>query len=118
MKKSAKVTVTFLSSFAAAVINGCGDDGGDWVEAKRCVNKDNVVVEERWCESTTDGHSRSGGFYSHYYGGRGYYPGDVVTGGGHVPQGGVSYRNPSQVPRGGFGSTGKAFVSQGGSISS
>ena len=44
MKKSAKVTVALLSSFAAAIMNGC-DDGGDWVEAKRCVDNDNVVVE-------------------------------------------------------------------------
>ena len=50
MKKSAKVSLVFLSSFAAAVMNGCGEDGGDWVEAKRCVNPDNVVVEDRWCE--------------------------------------------------------------------
>lgn len=49
MKKSAKVTVAFLSSFAAAVMNGC-DEGGDWVEAKRCVNDNNVVVEDRWCD--------------------------------------------------------------------
>jgi len=118
MKKSAQITVAFLSSFAAAVMNSCGDDGGDWVEAKRCVNNDNVVVEDRWCEQTAGSHGHGGGFYSHYYGGRGYYPGDVVTGGGRVPQGGVNYQSPSKVPRGGFGSTGKAFVSRGGSMSS
>lgn len=118
MKKSAKVTVAFLSSFAAGVFNGC-DDGGDWVEAKRCVNNDNLVVEDRWCDDTSGaaGH-RGSGFYSYYYGGRGYYPGDMASGGGRVPQGGVSYRSASSVPRGGFGATGKAFVSRGGSIGS
>lgn len=120
MKKSAKVTLAFLSSFAAAVMNGCDSDndkGGDWVEAKRCVDQNNVVVEDRLCDETTRRGGGHGGYY-HYYGGRGYYPGDIATGGGRVGQPGVSYRNPSQVPRGGFGSTGKAFVSRGGSIGS
>ena len=118
MKKSAKVTVAFLSSVASAFMNGCGDDG-DWVEAKRCVNNSNVVVEDSWCEDPARSSGRTGaGYHSYYYGGRGYYPGDVVSGGGHVAQSGVNYRSASQVPRGGFGATGKAFVSHGGSISS
>lgn len=115
MKKSSKVTVTFLSSFAAAMMNGCGDDG-DWVEAKRCVDNNNVVVEDRWCEQTSNSGAHGAGYHSYYYGGRGYYPGEIVSGGGRVPQGGVSYRSASSIPRGGFGATGKAFVSRSGSI--
>jgi hypothetical protein len=117
MKKSAKVNLAFLSSFAAGVMNACGGDGGDWVEAKRCVNPDNVVIEDRWCEDQSPhpgGHG--GGFYHHYYGGRGYYPGDVASGGGRIPQQGIRYESPSHIPRGGFGSTGKAFVGHGSSI--
>jgi len=115
MRKSAKVTLAFLSSFAAAVMNGCDSDhGGDWVEAKRCVDNNNVVVEDRLCES--DGPNRH--YYSHYYGGHGYHMGDPAYGGGRIAQPGVKYTNPSHVPRGGFGSTGKAFVSRGGSIGS
>lgn len=110
MRRSAKVTLMFLSSFAAAVMNGCDkDDGGDWVEAKRCVDNNNVVVDDRFCESP----GSQGHFYSHYYGGHGYYLGDRAYGGGRVAQSGVSYVSPSRVPRGGFGSTGKAFVSHG-----
>jgi hypothetical protein len=119
MKKSAKVSLVFLSSFAAAVMNGCGEDGGDWVEAKRCVNPDNVVVEDRWCEDQSPrGSGHGGGFYHHYYGGRGYYPGDVASGGGRIPQDGVSYASASRIPRGGFGSTGKAFVGRSSTIGS
>lgn len=115
MKKSAKVSLVFLSSFAAAVMNGCGgDDDGDWVEAKRCVDNNNVVVEDRLCE--TSGPHRH--YYSHYYGGHGYYMGDRAYGGGNVTKSGVNYTNANRVPRGGFSSTGKAFVSRGGSISS
>ena len=110
MKKSAKVTLAFLSSFAAAVMNGCdSNDGGDWVEAKRCVDHDNVVVEDRLCDS--DGPNRH--YYSHYYGGHGYYVGDRASGGGRVSQTGVNYASPSHIARGGFGSTGRAFVSGG-----
>ena len=112
MKKSAQVTLAFLSSFAAAVMNGCDSDkDGDWVEAKRCVDNNNVVVEERWCEAG----GPASHYYSHYYGGHGYYMGDRAGGGGRFAQPGVSYASPSHVSRGGFGSTGKAFVSRGGS---
>ena len=100
-------------------MNSC-DKGGDWVEAKRCVNRDNLVVEDRWCEdqSTSAGGHGGGGFYHHYYGGRGYYPGDVASGGSRVPQEGIRYESPGRIARGGFGSTGRAFVSRGGSIGS
>jgi len=110
MKKSAKVTLAFLSSFAAAVMNGCDSDkDGDWVEAKRCVDNNNVVVEDRLCETS----GPQSHFYSHYYGGHGYYLGDRAYGGGRVAQSGVSYASPSHIARGGFGSTGRAFVSSG-----
>lgn len=110
MKKSAKVTLAFLSSFAAAVMNGCDSDkDGDWVEAKRCVDNNNIVVEDRLCESS----GPQSHFYSHYYGGHGYYLGDRAYGGGRVAQSGVSYASPSHIARGGFGSTGRAFVSSG-----
>lgn len=94
-------------------MNGCDRDD-DWVEAKRCVKPDNVVVEDRSCEdqqTRTGGHG--GGFYHYYYGGRGYYPGDVASGGGRIPQEGVHYESPGRIARGGFGSTGKAFVGRG-----
>jgi uncharacterized protein YgiB involved in biofilm formation len=115
MRKSAKVTLALLSSFAAAVMNGCDSkDDGDWVEAKRCVDNNNVVVEDRLCDS--EGPNRQ--FYSHYYGGHGYYVGDRASGGGRVAQTGVNYASPSHVTRGGFGSTGRAFVSHSSSIGS
>ncbi len=122
MKKSSHVSVIFLSSFAAAIMTGCGDDGdwseAHWVEAKRCVDNHNIVVEDRLCDETSSSRGGSHGGHSFYYGGRGYYPGEVASGGGRVPQGGVRYASTSQIPRGGFGSTGKAFVSRGGLIGS
>ena len=113
MKKSAKVTLAFLSSFAAAVMNGCDkDEGGDWVEAKRCVDNNNVVVEDQLCNNP----GPASHYYSHYYGGHGYYVGDRAYGGGRVARSGVTYASPSHIARGGFGATGRAFVSHGGSI--
>jgi hypothetical protein len=83
MKKSAKVTLIFLSSFAAAVMNSCNkDDDGDWVEAKRCVDNNNVVVVENLCQ-TSGPHTH---YYSHYYGGHGYYVGERAYGGGRMAQ--------------------------------
>jgi hypothetical protein len=114
MKKSSKVNLVFLSSFAAGVMSGCGGDDGDWVEAKRCVDDNNVVVEDRLCETS----GPNSHYYSHYYGGHGYYPGDRAYGGGRVARPGASYESPSRIPRGGFGSTGKAFVGRSSSIGS
>jgi hypothetical protein len=113
MRKSAKVTLMFLSSFAAAVMNGCDkDQSGDWAEAKRCVDNNNVVVEDRLCETS----GPQSHYYSHYYGGHGYYVGERAYGGDRFARPGVSYASPSHVTRGGFGSTGRAFVSRGGSF--
>lgn len=103
--------MTLLSSLAAAFVSGC-DDGGDWVEARRCADANGVVVEDRLCDQSTA--ARGPVFYRHYYGGGGYYPGDVVYGGGWTPRGGTQYVDTSRVPRGGFGATGRAFVSRGG----
>jgi hypothetical protein len=112
MKKSTKVTLAFLSSFASVVMSAC-DDGGDWVEARRCVDDNNVVVEDRLCDDQARRTGAPGGYYRHYYGGRGYYPGDTAYGGGIDPRPGARYESPSRVPRGGFGSTGRAFVGRG-----
>lgn len=100
-------------------MNGCGgSDDGDWVEAKRCVDANDMVVEDRLCDQPSHSGSSTHHVYRHYYGGGGYYPGEVAYGGSQVPRQGANYVNSSRVPRGGFGSTGKAFVSRGGSISS
>lgn len=112
MKKSRRVHLAFLSSLAAALVSGC-DDGGDWVEAKRCVDPNNVVVEDRLCNQSP---ARGSLFYRHYYGGLGHYPGEIVSGGTWTPLGGTRYIDAGRVPRGGFGATGRAFVSRSGGI--
>lgn len=116
MRRSSQVSLLFLSAFAAAVAAGCGNDqDGDWVEAKRCVDNNKVVVEDRLCdEQARSGSYHGGGYHHYYYGGRGYYPGETVSGGSSTPQSGVRYASPSHITRGGFGSTGKAFVSYSG----
>ena len=118
MKKSAKVTVAFLSSVASAFMNGCGDDG-DWVEAKRCVNNSNVVVEDSWCEDPARSSGRTGALIIPTTTAAAVTtPATSLAAAVMCAQSGVNYRSASQVPRGGFGATGKAFVSHGGSISS
>src|SRR5258706_16279628 len=110
MKKSAKVTLAFLSSFAAAVMYGCDNDNdGDWVEAKRCVDNNNVVVEDRMCEAS----GPASHYHSYYYGGHGYYMRERAYGGGRGAQSGVTYASPRHINPGGFGPPRQAVFSSG-----
>jgi hypothetical protein len=102
VKKSASVAVPLLASAALAMLAGCKQQ-----QIKRCVNAQNVVVDEAFCETQpgqqNNTYNPNGvGFYRWYYGGGGgYYPGSFATGGGYVPSAGVSY----STSRGGFGSS-------------
>src|SRR5258706_6208380 len=110
MKKSAKVTLAFLSSFAAATMNGCDNDNdGDWVEAKRCVDNNNVVVEDRMCEAS----GPASHYHSYYYGGHGYYMDERAYGGGRVAPSRVTYAHPSHISPGGFAPPRQALLSPG-----
>jgi len=113
MRKSTKVTVAYLSSFATLALGGC-EDNGKWVEAKRCIDQAGIVVEDRHCENNGAVIPRRLP-YTYYYGGQGFYPGNRVVGGSHIPQQGISYMRASHLQKGGFGATGRAFVRSGSS---
>ncbi len=80
-------------------------------EMQRCVDENNKVVDQSFCQQgqanqqRPDGH---GGFifipmYHYYYGGwGGYAPGTIVGGGSFAPVAGHAY---STTARGGFGSS-------------
>ena len=83
--------------------------------AERCVDDSGRVVEDRYCEQNP---STAPHPFHWYYGGRGYYPGDIASGGGAAPGAGVtavrtsspgftpsSVSSSSGVARGGFGAT-------------
>ena len=93
-----------------SMLSGCHHQ-----EMQRCVDENNKVVDQSFCQQTgaqsgpvqrPDGH---GGFifipmpYHYYYGGYGGYGlGSVVGGGSFAPVAGRSY---STTARGGFGSS-------------
>ena len=101
-----------------ALLTGCGADHR--TEVKRCVDDQQRVVPDEQCE-WTDGRSPSSSAWgSHggrfwYYGGRGYAPGDIATGGSRTPTPGLTSVRPSAPghlggpsARGGFGASGEA----------
>ena len=97
MKKSASVTLGILAT-AACLLSACNRNS----EMQRCVGPDDMVVEDRNCESPPS--TAHPGFYHWYYGGRGGYDiGSRASGGGLSPSPGMSSVRGSSVSRGGFG---------------
>jgi hypothetical protein len=110
MRRSSHVAAPILASAAAGLLSGC-HHGPDM---QRCVDAQNRVVDQSYCQAGATGHgfSGAGAGYHVYYGGRGSYtPGSVATDGGSSPEAGHSYSTTSGTARGGFGSS---FSSHGG----
>jgi len=114
MKRSTQVAAPLLAAAALSLLTGCRKP-----EMQRCVDENNKVVDDSFCQNQPaqqqrpDGH---GGFifvpspYRYYYGGWGGFGiGTPVGGGAFTPTPGASY-----TTRGGFGSS----FSEGGSHSS
>jgi hypothetical protein len=82
-----------LVAFVASTMAGCNSG-----EPQRCIDANARVVPDSNCQTTT-----TSPYYGHhwYYGGRGLYVGDSVSGGSYTPHAGVSYH--SSTSRGGFG---------------
>ncbi|MCU1320449.1 MAG: hypothetical protein JWM43_98 [Acidobacteriaceae bacterium] len=112
MKRSIQVAAPLLAAAALAMSTGCRKP-----EMQRCVDENNVVVDDKLCanlpnqqgvQQRPDGH---GGFlpflipFHYYYGGWGGYGlGSRVGGGTFAPSPGRSYATRSGVTtRGGFG---------------
>jgi len=105
MKRSTQVAAPLLASVALAMLAGCKQ-----TQMKRCVNQQNVVVDDSFCENQPGQQQNNNNYYHPpgiglfrwYYGGAGtYYPGSFATGGGYAPASGFSYA----TSRGGFGSS-------------
>lgn len=110
-KKSSHVKLTIIASLA---LTACEQQPTslDWDTVKRCVDKNNMVVDEYMCE---DKPRAAGGraYYRWYYGGRTGYIGNRISGGNYEPTPGVSYKSLSSVSRGGLGGTGRAIAGRG-----
>ena len=101
MKRSNTVQLTLLAAVAAAIA-GCGRGQ----PPRRCVDANDVVVDDRFCRDNQSYGSTGYVPYHYYYGGpRGSVaPGTHLTGGSSVAPSGVS----SGTSRGVIGGAGRA----------
>ena len=109
MRRSVQVTAPLLAATALAVMTGCRQP-----QMKRCVDEQNRVVPDSFCQEQLMTDSPA---YRFYYGGSGSYSsGSYVSGGSYTGSSGVSYA--TGTTRGGFGSSfggGSSGGSHGGS---
>jgi hypothetical protein len=108
MKRSTQVAAPLLAAAALSLLTGCRP------EMQRCVDENNHVVDDSFCNSQPSQHTAAGtGIYPvfipyhYYYGGWGGYGiGSLVGGGSTTPSFGRSYATSSgRTIRGGFGSS-------------
>ena len=114
-RSSTAVRLTIVPLLAASFLAGCGDDE----ETAYCVDENDEVVENRYCDDEYDGVSSAGVFFW-YFGATGassITKGSKVKGGERVS----ASDRAALAKRGGFGSrsssggVGKSFSSGGGS---
>ncbi len=97
MRKSRAVPIATLTAIALAFA-ACGDDE----ETAYCVDENDEVVENRYCDD-----ERTPGTYFYSYGGRapgGYVRGSTLNGGDRVD----AADKAANAQRGGFGATAKS----------
>jgi len=101
MKRSVQVTAPLVAAAALALMSGCRKP-----QMQRCVDEQNHVVPDSFCQNPQQQRNATGGYvpmYRYYYGGSGGYGvGTSVGGGTYTPMSGVSYS--TSTSRGGFGS--------------
>jgi hypothetical protein len=111
---STAVRLSVVPLLAASFLAGCGDDE----ETAYCVDKNDQVVENRYCDNESDGISPGGAFFWYFAGSSlgNITRGQRVSGGERVS----ASDRAALAQRGGFGSrsssggVGKSFSSGGG----
>jgi hypothetical protein len=115
-KRSKSVDIGFVSFVAAAALAGCNPQQAYHRDWQQCVDQNNVVVDDRYCDTPTYPRSGGGpgGYYYHWlYSSRPYYRGDTVLAGYAAPRPSMevarsSSASASEIARGGFGSSAHA----------
>jgi hypothetical protein len=116
-KRSQSVEIGFVSFVAAAALAGCNSGQAYHRDWQQCVDRSNIVVEDRFCDSYQP--SYPGGYYHWLYSSRPYYRGDTVIAGYLAPRPSMEVARASSAPagtisRGGFGSSAHGSGSGGG----
>ena len=106
-KRSKEIQIGFVSFVAAAALSGCDSQAAYHRDWQQCVDRNNVVVDDRYCDRPAP-ISPGGPFYYHWlYSRRPFVVGDVVYEGYESPHANMSVAR-SSVARGGFGSSAHA----------
>lgn len=111
-RSSTAVRLSIVPLLAASFLAGCGDDE----ETAYCVDENDEVVENRYCDDEYDGHSNAGVFFWYFGASGALSRGQRVSGGERVP----ASDRAALAKRGGFGSrsssggVGKSVSSGGG----
>jgi hypothetical protein len=112
-RSSTAVRLTVVPLLAASFLAGCGEDEE---ETAYCVDENNEVVENRYCDDEHDGVTNSGAFFW-YFAGAGVgnvVRGQRLSGGGER----ISARDRAALAnRGGFGSRSSSGSGVGKSVS-
>src|ERR1051326_7926910 len=110
-KRSRNIEIGFVSLVAAAALTGCNSLAAYHRDWQQCVDRNNVVVDDRYCDQTP-GPAVPPYFYYHWlYSRRPFYRGQTVFGGYMAPRPNMSVArsssssSASSVSRGGFGSS-------------
>ena len=102
-RSSTAVRLTVVPLLAASFLAGCGDDE----ETAYCVDENDEVVENRYCDDEAYAGNGGTGAFFWYYGGsagsRGYVKGTKLSGGDKVAASNVA----ESARRGGFGASGR-----------
>ena len=118
-RRSRKVEIGFVAVVASAALAGCDSQRAFHRDWQQCVDRNNLVVEDRLCNqpvAPSGGHVPGyfPGYYYWLYSSRPFYRGDTVIGGYNAPRPNMEVARSSTSARGGFGSSAHA----GGSVSS
>jgi hypothetical protein len=101
-RRSRNIEIGFVSLVAAAALSGCDSQSAYHRDWQQCVDRRNVVVEDRLCDQT--GHVGVP-YYHWWYSPRPYYPGDTIIGGYGAPRANMDVARATSASRGGFGSS-------------
>jgi hypothetical protein len=98
---------------AAAALVGCNPQAAYHRDWEQCVDRNNVVVEDRYCEQSSRPPGVPYMYYHWLYTRRPFFLGYTVTGGYETPRPNMqvsrsSTSSASAVSRGGFGSSAHA----------
>jgi hypothetical protein len=105
-RRSRNIEIGFVAIVASAALSGCNSEQAYHRDWQQCVDKNNVVVEDRLCDQPAGSGAGYPGHYYHWlYTPHPYYAGSTILGGSLTPRPNMAVARSSNAARGGFGSS-------------